>query len=413
MAQPFDRSGAPGQLDHERPQETTVGAFHPGCVATEALTVGLAGVDRTLATQLADKALREAPCKNDLRCVMRAMSVLLIARSLAAVDDHCTRLTGTLGPAADGIWPLIRAQIARLAGDLDGARRGLDELIAPGNPRNVRQIALAWQLETLIRAGELAQAQALAHAHDLDRLVTLPSAHRPLLLAARGTVRLAERRFAEALADFTGCGDAHAADHMPNQAVLHWRAMAAFAAQGAGRPDLARALAEGEHEAAMRCAAPAGVGYALYARGMVAGRPKDALLMLTDAVNLLEVAGARVELATVCLELGRRLVAAGDLELAEPQLERAAELARQIGNKSLVTEIEEELRNAGTAPSRASLTPQETRIAKLARASHSNKDIAAKLNLTVRTVEFHLSSVYRKLHVSGRRELISRPLNLG
>jgi hypothetical protein len=36
---------------------------------------------------------------------------------------------------------------------------------------------------------------------------------------------------------------------------------------------------------------------------------------------------------------------------------------------------------------------------------HSNKQIAAKLSLTVRTVEFHLSGVYRELGISGRREL--------
>ncbi|MCZ0983331.1 helix-turn-helix transcriptional regulator [Streptomyces diastatochromogenes] len=53
------------------------------------------------------------------------------------------------------------------------------------------------------------------------------------------------------------------------------------------------------------------------------------------------------------------------------------------------------------------LTAQEARIGQLARAGYSNREIAETLFLAVRTVEFHLSSVYRKLGISGRRELHS------
>ncbi|MCO1575692.1 helix-turn-helix transcriptional regulator [Crossiella sp. SN42] len=52
------------------------------------------------------------------------------------------------------------------------------------------------------------------------------------------------------------------------------------------------------------------------------------------------------------------------------------------------------------------LTSQEGRIAALVRAGLSNKEIAARLGVVVRTVELHLSQVYRKLGVSGRSGLI-------
>ncbi|WP_158634311.1 helix-turn-helix transcriptional regulator [Amycolatopsis sp. WAC 04197] len=413
MTQLFDHTHSVEAPGNEVPQEALAVPAHPNCLATEAMAVGLQGTDRNLATQLADRALAASPCKDDLRCVWRAVSVLLIARALSALDAHCTRLagrTGPAGPATDLVWPLVRAQLARLAGDLKGARDMLQGLVGPGVPRSIRHIALAWQLETLVRAGEVEDAALLAKLSDLDGLAGRSSAHRPLLLAARGTVRLAEARHQEALADFLACGETHAFEHMASQAVLHWRALAAFAAAGCGRPDLAHSLAEGEHEAAKHCGAPAGVGYALYVKAMVSGQDQKVAL-LTDAVQLLDVAGARVELATVCLEFGRALLAGGEPGPAATQLTRAAELAGEIGNRRLIAEIALEQGKVHDAPPRKSLSPQEHRIAGLARAGLSNKEIAAKTGLTVRTVEFHLSGVYRKLHLSGRRELVSSGLD--
>jgi DNA-binding CsgD family transcriptional regulator len=50
------------------------------------------------------------------------------------------------------------------------------------------------------------------------------------------------------------------------------------------------------------------------------------------------------------------------------------------------------------------LTPSERRIAELAAAGASNREIAASLFLSVRTVETHLTSAYRRLGISSRRE---------
>jgi DNA-binding NarL/FixJ family response regulator len=51
------------------------------------------------------------------------------------------------------------------------------------------------------------------------------------------------------------------------------------------------------------------------------------------------------------------------------------------------------------------LTPAERRVAALAATGMANHDIATELVVTPRTVEFHLSATYRKLGVSGRRDL--------
>jgi DNA-binding CsgD family transcriptional regulator len=58
-----------------------------------------------------------------------------------------------------------------------------------------------------------------------------------------------------------------------------------------------------------------------------------------------------------------------------------------------------------TITARVRLTPGELDTALQAAAGRSNKQIAADMNLSVRTVESHLQHVYEKLGVSGRHEL--------
>ena len=54
------------------------------------------------------------------------------------------------------------------------------------------------------------------------------------------------------------------------------------------------------------------------------------------------------------------------------------------------------------------LTPQELQIAIHAADGRSNREIGAALFLSPRTVEFHLTRVYRKLNIHSRAELIRR-----
>ena len=58
---------------------------------------------------------------------------------------------------------------------------------------------------------------------------------------------------------------------------------------------------------------------------------------------------------------------------------------------------------AGTGP--ASLTPQQRQIALLAAAGHTNKEIAARLFLSPRTVSTHLHQVFPKLGITSRAAL--------
>ena len=51
------------------------------------------------------------------------------------------------------------------------------------------------------------------------------------------------------------------------------------------------------------------------------------------------------------------------------------------------------------------LTPTERRVADLAAEGLSNRDVAASLYISAKTVEAHLSRIYRKLGIHSRAEL--------
>ncbi|OJU85082.1 MAG: hypothetical protein BGO11_15855 [Solirubrobacterales bacterium 70-9] len=53
------------------------------------------------------------------------------------------------------------------------------------------------------------------------------------------------------------------------------------------------------------------------------------------------------------------------------------------------------------------LTPRERTVAQLVAQGRTNRDVAAQLFVSVRTVEFHLRNVFAKLDISSRIELMS------
>ena len=96
---------------------------------------------------------------------------------------------------------------------------------------------------------------------------------------------------------------------------------------------------------------------------------------------------------------------------AREPLRRALELATVCGAEPLAEHARTELHAAGVRPRREalsgveSLTPSERRVADLAAAGRTNRDVAQELFVTPKTVEVHLSNAYRKLGIRSRREL--------
>ena len=81
--------------------------------------------------------------------------------------------------------------------------------------------------------------------------------------------------------------------------------------------------------------------------------------------------------------------------------DRAATEARAAGGHSAAPEV----------VAHRLLTPHELQIARLVVGGASTRDVAAKLFISPRTIEAHLSTIFRKLGVRNRGELTARALD--
>jgi DNA-binding CsgD family transcriptional regulator len=112
-----------------------------------------------------------------------------------------------------------------------------------------------------------------------------------------------------------------------------------------------------------------------------------------------ERARARLALGAVQRRAGRRR----DGRLT---LERAAAGFVELGAPRWLERTEQELgRVAGRQAEADNLTPAEQEVARLVAGGATNREVAARLSISPRTVEAHLGRIYRKLGVRGRSQL--------
>jgi DNA-binding CsgD family transcriptional regulator len=189
-------------------------------------------------------------------------------------------------------------------------------------------------------------------------------------------------------------------------------------------PDLIEAYARaGEREAAMRelakLAELAGALDRRWALAVVArlhgllGQDDDLDEHFGAALELHEQgAGSPFERARTELLYGERLRRAKRRVDAREHLRSAIELFDGLGAAPWSEQARRELRASGesiprrdpTVPEK--LTPQELQIALQVAEGKTNRDVAAALFLSPKTVEFHLTRVYRKLNIHSRAELV-------
>jgi DNA-binding CsgD family transcriptional regulator/tetratricopeptide (TPR) repeat protein len=156
--------------------------------------------------------------------------------------------------------------------------------------------------------------------------------------------------------------------------------------------------------------APAALGVAARSRALLADGT-DAEREYGTALGHLEHSGMVVYLARTHLVYGEWLRRMNRLLDARGQLHQAHEMFTRMGAEGFAERTRRELLGTGEAVRKAPgavtavLTTQESYISRLARAGHTNSEIAAQLFISPRTVEWHLSKIFSKLGISSRREL--------
>jgi DNA-binding CsgD family transcriptional regulator/tetratricopeptide (TPR) repeat protein len=227
---------------------------------------------------------------------------------------------------------------------------------------------------------------------------------------ASGVLRAAAGNHEAAIEELRGCARGHPAFGGENPAMVPWRSAAAFSLAELGRHDESRDLAADEVRRAKSFGAPRAIGIALRAQALVGPREKRRS-GLEAALEVLASSPARLEHARVLLDLGATFRAAGQRAAAREPLLQALELAAWCGAKTVERRARAELAAIGIRPrttdqtGAGSLTPSELRVAELAAAGGTNREIAQTLFITEKTVETHLGRTFRKLDISSRRQL--------
>jgi len=196
--------------------------------------------------------------------------------------------------------------------------------------------------------------------------------------------------------------------------IFNWRAIEADALIGSGRLDDAE-TALSEFEDAIPAAGLASAALALArCRGNLAVA-RGSATQAEAAFRQGHVIEAQVpmpfEHALLSLDDGRRLRAAGNQPAAVAQLEKAHRLFSGLGADPYVQACATELAAlqvtaaTGSPAALLGLSRSELAVARLAATGLTNREVASRLYVSVKTVEYHLRNSYIKLDITSRRAL--------
>lgn len=411
------------------------------------------------AISLATSGVGAAELGSDRASLARSLAVQALTLTMSgetAVDDLLERAlaieTELSEPLGDWAPSTVAAECARHVGDVVGARRHYATVLERARnvgDANVEQWASFGLASTEILAGGYERASDLADTvldiADQTGQMLIPArslrahvdAHLGHLDRARGLIGEAIARATEAdeaahlfgaynvLGVIESCaGDAAAAARAfgtsrrlgADLGFAHATAIRAF-------------LSEAEAAAAVGELAQAEAALAAFEAVTNGTRPPWSATLLHRARASVLVARGNLEAASAELEAavatdngllpdhGRALLALGSLSRKRRQYARARDLLGQslalfegLGARPWIDRASAEL---ARIPGRRSteqhgLTDAETRIAELVAGGRTNRDVAAALFLSVKTVEVTLTHIYQKLGVRSRTELAHR-----
>ena len=304
------------------------------------------------------------------------------------------------------------ARIEAMTGHMDSARALAGEaldIVAQTDQETYHDVALCAEAHVLAHAGELDDALASA-SEVLGRLDDRPDAVlEGMAREALGLAALQAGDLAETDRQLTRADEINDLVHNREPANQRFQADHAEAVIGLGDLDRAERLVARLEARAAALPRPWVLAVSCRCRGMIHAARGN----LDTAAADYERALAAHEALDMPAELGRTLLAMGRLHRrrnerrrAQEVLERAVSVLDAAGALGWAAVARDELiRARGRRGHAARLTATERTICELAGSGMRNREIAAQLFLSDKTVEANLSRSYRKLGVRSRTEL--------
>lgn len=378
--------------------------------------------DRTLtsAEHVLQQVCTNPSASSSAECALLALLALVYADEIDSAQAWCDKISVTTTKAAYALTPLwkavtaaVYAEIALYRGEFPDAAKLAAEALAYVTSDGwgvAVGVPLGCLVTAKVRMGKDTEAGELLGTQLPDAMFSTPYGLHYLF--ARGQYRLAAGEEHAALTDFLTCRDLMRSWGREGPAPGQWRLAAAEVWYAQGDRRQARALAR-EQLLQARSAGSRTRGVALRLLA-AAEHPNKRLSLLGESVELLERCGDRFQLARAIAQLSHAHQASGSHARAQMELTRAVQLAERCGAQPLHGELLINCIDLGITPSDmvpqkaerfSFLTNAERRVAVLASHGYSNREIAKRLFVTASTVEQHLTRVYRKLTIKGRKNL--------
>src|SRR5690606_21847886 len=179
-----------------------------------------------------------------------------------------------------------------------------------------------------------------------------------------------------------------------------------------GRIDQAEAFLQELKEISSIVQTPPLIAAYLNAQGIVnlaTERYIEAKETLEDAIDLYDKIISPFESGRARLQLSEALVRLGQMAQAESELYKAMEMFKLLGAAKDTEKTKNRIRNlsksdaADAMPKEVSgFTGRELEVLRSIAEGLTNEEIAARLFLSVRTVEKHITNIYQKLGISGK-----------
>lgn len=348
-----------------------------------------------------------------------AINDLVFSEEYDAAQAALERMVGALrAVSAFGVLPLPLIALAELHFRTGrwisayGAAHEAIEIAQAADELSFAAMALATAARIEAATGREQECAAhAAQAHELARAVGVrpASVHAS---AAEGLAALGRGAAEDAIRHLTRVCEQVARDGVEHPAVIQWAPDLVEAHLRAGdREAAARALALLEARA-QRSRHTWALAAAARCRGLL-DEPEAGERSFAEALEWHARTATPFEQARTQLCLGERLRREGRRAEAREPLEAALATFTQLGAEPWSRRAREELgattpalRPADdTALALARLTSQELRVASVIAAGATNREAAAALFLSPKTVNAHLESIYRKLAIKRRSQL--------